>query len=222
MPWDSSARGQLVLGVVGQIFSEIRLFLVCTNALNIFPYILGTYIFGGNLSPKTFEYLPNNSSTWELAKIEIPGYGYSRGCAVYVKSKQEIWLIGGKYETDKRILVFEINTQTFRELSSTLWLGRYGHSGALIPGTSQKILITGGAYEMGMTRICEVIDIENGGEVSFVSSMSQDRCEHGIGTLKINNEERLAVFGGCDETYVELFNVQTENWEIAEKFSVKT
>ena len=35
------------------------------------------YTFGEISSSKTFDYLANNISTWELAKIEIPGYSYS-------------------------------------------------------------------------------------------------------------------------------------------------
>ena len=38
--------------------------------------------------------------------------GFWDGCAIAVKSEQEIWLIGG-YETEKRILRFDVKNHTF-------------------------------------------------------------------------------------------------------------
>ena len=50
-----------------------------------------TFIFGGNLSRSrsTYEYLPKDSITWVKGKNEIPG-GFDSGCAIAVKSEQEI------------------------------------------------------------------------------------------------------------------------------------
>ena len=70
-----------------------------------------TFIFGGELTSTTYEYLPKDSKSWLMGKTEIPG-GYSNGCAIAVKSDQEIWLIGG-YGTEKRILSFDVNDYTF-------------------------------------------------------------------------------------------------------------
>ena len=53
-------------------------------------------------------------NSWLLGKTEIPG-GYANGCAIAVKSEQEIWLIGGS-GTEKRILSFNVNDHTFKEL----------------------------------------------------------------------------------------------------------
>lgn len=171
-------------------------------------------MFGGNLSPTTFEYLPNTWLHWRLGKVKIPGNGFGNGCAVYVKANLEIWLIGGNFGASKRIMIFDITTKTFRDFPSTLNAGRYAHRGALIPGNSKKILITGGVRGLSQTTSVEMIDIENG-TVAEVSPLNAHRAEHGIGILSINGEERLAVFGGSKEAFVEIYNTQTAKWEIA-------
>ena len=81
-----------------------------------------TFLFGGDYSRKTYEYLPKDSTTWLMGKTEIPG-GFSRGCAIAVKSDQEIWLIGGR-RTYKRILSFNVKDHSFQELPSQLNVGR--------------------------------------------------------------------------------------------------
>ena len=53
-----------------------------------------TFVFGGSYSDKTYEYLPKDSTKWLMGKTEIP-LGFENGCAIAVKSEQEIWLIGG-------------------------------------------------------------------------------------------------------------------------------
>jgi len=79
-----------------------------------------TFLFGGCMSGKTYEYLPKDSTTWLMGKTEIPG-GFERGCAIAVQSEQEIWLIGnGCYRYRKRILNFKVKDHTFQELTSQL------------------------------------------------------------------------------------------------------
>ena len=99
-----------------------------------------TFVFGGECSRKTYEYLPKGSSTWLMGKTEIP-MGFDLGCAIAVKSDQEIWLIGGT-RTKKRILSFNVNDHTFKELLFQLNKERSGHSCAFIPNT-KKVMITG-------------------------------------------------------------------------------
>merc|ERR1711963_1347729 len=85
-----------------------------------------TFLFGGDYSRTTYEYLPKDSSTtWLMGKTEIPG-GFFNGCAIAVKSDQEIWLIGG-CRTRKRILSFNVKDHTFQELHSQLNVGRRFH-----------------------------------------------------------------------------------------------
>ena len=52
---------------------------------------------------------------------EIPE-GFARGCAIAVKSKQEIWLIGG-WRTEERILSFNVESQTFQVMPFQLNVG---------------------------------------------------------------------------------------------------
>ena len=147
-----------------------------------------------------------------MGKTEIPG-GFYYGCAIAVKSGQEIWLIGGA-GTEKRILRFNIETHTFQVLPSQLNFDRYGHRCAYIPNTN-KILITGGGY-LDST---EVLDTE-GGSINMASPMNSKRVDHGMGVVTINGKDRLAVFGGYDGRKeldsVELYNTHTRKWEITD------
>ena len=73
-----------------------------------------TFLFGGDYSRTTYEYLPKDSTEWLRGKTEIPGSFWS-GCAVAVKSEQEIWLIGG-IGKDKKIFSFDVDNHTFQVL----------------------------------------------------------------------------------------------------------
>ena len=149
-----------------------------------------------------------------MGSTEIPG-GFEDGYAIAVKSGQEIWLIGGA-GTEKRILRFNIETHTFQVLPSQLNFDRYGHRCAYIPNTN-KILITGG-INVGYLDSTEVLDTE-GGSINMASPMNSKRVDHGMGVVTINGENKLAVFGGWDGTKldtVELYNTQTEKWEMTD------
>jgi len=175
----------------------------------------GDGLFGSESSKITYEYLPKDSTTWLVGKTEIPG-GFCAGCAIGVKSDQEIWLIGGNntFGRYKRILSFNVKDHSFQELPSQLNVGRLGHRCAFIPNTN-KVMITGGANP-GYLDSTEILDIEDG-SVTMASPMNSKRVSHGMGVATINGEERLAVFGGHKRgTYlnsVELYNTQTEKWE---------
>ena len=103
----------------------------------------GTFIFGG-VNSSTFEYLPKGSTKWQLGTTKIPEI-FVHGCAIEVKSGKEIWLIGG-FHTGRRILTFDTNEHTFKELPNKLMFGRFAHRCAFIPG-SNKLVITGGYDE---------------------------------------------------------------------------
>ena len=174
-----------------------------------------TFLFGGWESKDTYEYLPNNSSEWQVGKKKIPG-GFWDGSAITV-SPDEIWLIGGMY-TYRRILSFDTRTHQFEELSLKLIHGRRdGHRCAFVPGTN-SIIVTGGRdcdwNEMNLTEIINVDDKS----ITNVRSMNFERFHHGIGILTIDDEDRVAVFGGYDGTdvinCVEIFNQEKQQWEI--------
>ena len=182
-----------------------------------------TFIFGGSCSRKTYEYLPKGSTTWIMGGTEIPGIGFAGGCAIAVKSGQEIWLIGGASSLN-RIRSFNVNDHTFHEMATQLNEERIGHRCAFIPNTN-KIMITGGGVNDG-SYSTEILDVEDG-SVTIASPMNFKRSGHGIGVVTINGEDRLAVFGGFNSKgfhgygrtqldSVELYNTRTGKWDITD------
>ena len=188
-----------------------------------------TFIFGGITNSATYEYLPKGSTTWELGTTEIPKH-FKKGFAVEINTDQEIWLIGGE-DTGHRILSFNINDHTFHELPMNLKESRLGHQCAFIPGTN-KLIITGGfdhkrTYKKRNRQVepfidsTEIIDI-NDGSISHTMSnpMNFARYAHGIGVITMDDEDKLAVFGGAGIPGVlkmEVFNTQTQTWEVPDK-----
>ena len=153
-----------------------------------------------------------------MGKTKIPE-GFSQGCAIAVKSGQEIWLIGGSV-AKKRILSFNVNDHTFKELPYQLNIGRSGHKCAFIPNT-KKIMVTGG-FDENTHDLCssEILDIEDG-SVTMASPMNSKRSIHGMGVLTIKGKDRLAVFGGyngkvTDLDSIETYNSQTGKWETSD------
>ena len=187
-----------------------------------------TFVFGGRYSEFTFEYLPKDSTTWILGRTQIPDPGFEQGCAIAIKSNQEILLIGGMGpgNTDlKRILSFNVNDHTFRELPSQLNVGRIRPQCAFIPNTN-KIMITGGRREHGVEEFeyildsTEILDTEDR-SVTMASPMNIKRTDHGMGVVTINGINKLAVFGGRFGRFhyttmldrVEVYNTKTGKWE---------
>lgn len=179
-----------------------------------------TFIFGGFYSPTTYEYLPKGSTTWLMGKTKIPGYGFEDGCAIAVKSEQEILLIGGELQSYDRILKFDVNQHTFQVWHCKLKVGRFGHKCAFIPNTN-KVMITGGYHgDYETLDSTEILNTEDG-SITMGSSMNTKRTRHGMGVVTINGEDRLALFGGFGGTNyrdfdcVEFYNTQTKKWEIS-------
>ena len=178
----------------------------------------GTFIFGGNEYSKSYEFLPIGSKKWKIGKrshSQLPG-GILNTSAIEVKSKQEIWLIGGNPKR-KRILSFDMTSHTSKELPFELINEREYHACAFIPGTC-KILVTGGISDHKHQNSCEIIDTENG-TVEMASEMNYARCSHGIGIINLNGKESLVVFGGTQGyggiyDSIELYNTKTKKWEL--------
>ena len=172
------------------------------------------FIFGGYEydSRTTYEYLPKNSTTWVTGKNSIPR-GFSNGCAISVKSEQEIWLIGGTWN-QKRILSFNVNRHTFQVLPFQLNVGRFSHRCTFIPNTN-KIMVTGG-YNDDALDSTEILNTDDG-SVTTGSPMNSKRDGHGMSIVNINGKDRIAVFGGYDgrtwHDSVEFYNTETEKWE---------
>ena len=178
---------------------------------------LATFIFGGRDTENTYEYLPIGSTTWQVGKTAIPG-GFKFGFAIADKSDTEIWLFGGK-STEKRILSFNPYYNTFEELPTKLNIPRSDLRCAYIPGTNQ-IAVTGGDLLYKSLKEVEYFDTKD----KIISMRFREghlnfpRGHHGIGIVTINDEEKLAVFGGLGEKYnkldnVEFYNAKTKTWE---------
>ena len=176
-------------------------------------FLFGGTNTGGTRSRTTYEYLPKGSAKWLMGKTEIPG-GFLHGCAIVVKSDNEIWLIGGIW-TGKRILSFNVNDHTFQVLSLQLNIGRSAPRCAFIP-TTNKIMVTGGKNSGIYLDSTEILDCEDG-SVTLASPMMFKRVGHGMGVITINGEDRLAAFGGrgwfsdCGRS-VEVYSPQLECW----------
>ena len=174
------------------------------------------------------KYLPIGSNDWKVCETRISGY-FVNGCAIEVKSKGEIWLIGGVGKTNKQILSFNLETLTFKELPMKLNVGRACHKCIVTKiGNSEAILVTGGINDQelrgcGYETSVEIIDIQTG-KVTLSPPMNIKRVAHGIGTLNINNQPRIAVFGGYNgnhaENTIEIFDPETLKWEIVEDFKM--
>ena len=178
-----------------------------------------TFIFGGRYEDDTYEYLPKDSNTWILGKSEIPD-GISHAFAIPIESKEEILLIGGM-ETYKRILKFNVKNHTFEELPTKLIYGRFEHRCAFIPGT-KKIIITGGrSLQHSSKSSTEILDTENYSITMAPNQLNVGRSNHGIGIITINDQDRLAVFGGWSKSHnvldsVEIYNANTQKWELSD------
>ena len=119
-----------------------------------------TFIFGGLNSRNTYEYLPKDATEWLMGKTEIPG-GFAEGCAIVVKSEQEIWLVSGD-TTGKRILSFNVNDHTFQEIPSQLNVERNEPKCAFIPNTNKVVITGGGGDLIPDDNSTEILDTEDG------------------------------------------------------------
>ena len=159
-----------------------------------------TFVFGGDLKGKTYEYLPKDSNTWLMGKTKIPRANFIIDCAIAAKSGQEVWLI----QSFKKILSFNINDHTFHELPCQL--SDIDTKCAFIPN-SNKIMITGsGSFS-------QIFDPEEK-SVTLASPLNTKRYGYGMGIITINGEDKLAVVCGIDKyEYDDLDSVELYNAE---------
>ena len=189
------------------------------------------YTFGADENANKVRYLPNNGKNWMVEEnIEIPGQ-FRIGCAVEIRSRGEIWLIGGCDYRGSRILSFNLQNHTLRELPLKLKTGRsYQKCVVTKIGNKEVILVTGGLSEgrqphkPSFLNSVEIINIEDG-SVTPSPPMNIKRVGHGIGTLNINNQPRICVFGGYngekEENTIEVFDKETLKWELVKDFQMK-
>ena len=183
----------------------------------------GAYIFGGDFSKDTYEFLPKNSSKWMLGQSRIQR-GFVNGCAVTIPGKPEIFLIGGE-KAPRRILTFNVDGEYFIEEGVSLQRERISHACANIPGTN-LILIMGGFDERRNThKTTEIFDTESK-TITLGNPMNVERNSY-TGVITVNNEDRVALFGGTQYRYgstlfdtflemVETLNPKTMKWEVSD------
>ena len=177
----------------------------------------GTYIFGGDGSKVTFEFLAKNSKAWREGRTKILD-GFTRGCAVEVPLKREILLIGGlgPGPAETRILKFDIESSaTFEVVYVSLIKERVGHTCARLPDTN--LIVIAGSYNSDTVEFLNLDDYT----ITLGNPMNTLRRYHGMAVITIDNEDRLAVFGGNDENddfldSVETLNSRTRNWEVSD------
>ena len=182
-----------------------------------------TFIFGGNFSPSSFEYLPKGSTTWINGKSQIPG-GFFMGCAIFDETNNEILLIGNAVIGRGRILSFSIENHTFDILPQELNVGRCLHQAILIPGTN-KVLITGGEADGKYLDSTEILDLKDK-SIEMASPMNCKRTCHGIGLINVNDRQRIAAFGGSNDkdtclNSVEFYDPTTNKWEISSQIKLE-
>ena len=96
----------------------------------------GTYIFGGQYSATTSDFLPTSGQAWEVGPT-IPGSGIQFGCGVKV-SPTEMLLVGG-YDSSNQVTKYT-ESQGWQVMPS-LRQARHGHSCSLIGNT---VVVAGG------------------------------------------------------------------------------
>ena len=182
----------------------------------------GYFVFGGDTSPSTSEYLPKNSNQWKSGPY-IDG-GINGGCGVSLPDGS-IFLIGGKgNHTRKRFLKYDDprsgNPTTY---TNELAHGRYG---ARCIYFNNKILITGGNdgewYDCDRrhTVRTEIFDFsKNDFIIRRGGPFNERRSWHGIGIMNINDQPTVVAFGGaCGNNWlrsVEIWDDKNEIWKLA-------
>ena len=201
-----------------QIYKDLKTQGHCTSNCMVMTKE-ATYVFGADKRCSKVILLQNDSKKWKIEKrFQIPGQ-FAHSCAIEVKSKGEIWVIGGVNDAAKRILRFDLQNRTYEESSMTLIIGRYIPKCIVTKiGNTEVILVTGGKVEGGdFQNSVEIINIEDG-TVTLSSPMNFKRGSHGIGTLRYKNQNRIAIFGGSNESTnentIEVFDPETLKWEL--------
>ena len=210
------------LDVKGHSWREHSILNQCRPSGSAISTTTATFLFGGDFSPHSFEYLPKGSITWQIGKSKIPK-GFSHGCAINFQSANEIWLIGG-FMTGRRILKFSIENHTFEILPLELNMGRWGHQSLLIPN-AQKVLITGGRMDGKDLNSTEILDL-NDKAIEIASSMNYKRTCHGMGLINVDDKQRIASFGGSNDEQgcldsVEFYDPFTNKWETSSQATLR-
>ena len=187
----------------------------------------GTYLLGFDY---TLEHLPENAKKWRQVDLDlVEGDAIeilNHSTAVVDQSDQMIWIFG-----PDNVFLLDLVNSSISKLPSKLNVPRYSPGCAYLPNT-KKIIITGGTKwtrgpdgdgDFGETlESTEIFDTEDR-TITMASPMNHKRDAHGIGTITVQGEDRVAVFGGTSRNNgswisldnLELYNPQIDVWELS-------
>lgn len=174
----------------------------------------GVFIFGGEWSKTTWEWLPKGSSEWTIGISKIPSLGFAAGCAVKV-SEHVIALIGGQERGDgiKKILTFNAETGEWRNLGNILKEGRFGHA---CVSFQNKIIIVGGSSGSDYLASTEIIDVEDLTISTLSGNLHQPRGHHGLVVAHVGTKLSVIAIGGGNRMQlldsIETWDETTGNW----------
>ena len=173
------------------------------------------------------EHLPENAKKWQRVKLNSNGEdalaGLNHKSAVVDQSGQMIWIFG-----PENVFLLDLVKSSISKVASKLNVPRYNPRCAYLPNT-KKIIITGGIKwipgpdgdgDFGEPlEATEIFDTEDR-TITMASPMNHMRYNHGIGTITIQGEDRVAVFGGTSTSNfsldnLELYNAKTDLWELS-------
>ena len=87
----------------------------------------------------------------------------------------------------------------------------------------EVILVTGGRFS---PQTVEIINTFDGSVTMLANQLVSRRFGHGIGILRIENQDKIVVFGGTDGTLdgdhssVEIFDNETKEWKLDENIKL--
>jgi len=181
---------------------------------------IGTYIFAGDDSPASSEFLPANSNTW-LKGPTIPGTGgIKAGCMVKVSATELLFIAAGNQVVSYNTDAFKTSDTAGWELKSKLRTWRANPSCAVI---GNNVIVSGGkALDNTILSSTEIIPLDNyqprpGG------NMLTPRSNHRLITVG-GRYPRLLALGGLITTpegqletssSIEKWDDVNEEWEIS-------
>lgn len=177
------------------------------------PMKEAVYIFGGQQSKETSEYLRHDNDTWQKGP-DIPNGGLLYGCGVGI-SETKMLLIGG-YDNPRQILMFNTEDNSWHSTSIKLEFGRCSHKCLVF---NSKVIVTGGqSRTRGYLNSTEIIDF-SGNEMTIRAGgdMNFERYNHGMGVITMDYVPTAIVFGGLNNLSnktktVQVWHDKSETW----------
>ena len=178
----------------------------------------GVYIFSGDKTKNTWEWLPDGENKWQIGTCSIPNT-FEEGCAVKIND-EEILLIGG-WQTFQHVLNFNTISQQFEHLGDILNQGRAGHACVLF---NDKIIISGSHIAGRRLSSTETINLHDLKTSHYALDLIEPRAWHGLVVVHVNNKLTVLAVGGFGPFYnrldsIELWNSTTEieSWTMTSK-----